>query len=114
LDRGPDWLFVRLQGEQPYDSQGADLAERVWKLLEQEFAHRLVLDLEDVELLRSSLLGELVLLHKRICSQSGVMRICGLSDANYDVLCSSRLNDRFPRYDTRAEAVLGYRPSHPR
>jgi anti-anti-sigma regulatory factor len=114
LDRGPDWLFVRLQAEEPYDSQGTALAERVWQLLEQEFAHRLVVEMDDVELLRSHLIGELVLLHKRVCANHGIMRLSGLSDRNYDVLRSSRLHDRFPRYFTREEAVMAYRPTKPR
>ena len=114
LDRGPGWLFVRLQGSTPFDTQGIDLADKVWQLLEQEFGHRLVLELDDVELLRSHLLGELVRLHKRICARDGVMRLSGLSDSNYEVLCSSRLQHRFPRFQNREEAVMGYRPTKPR
>ena len=114
LERGPDWLFVRLHGSLPFDTQGMDLADRVWKMLEQGLAHRLVLELDEIDLLRSHLIGELVRLHKRVCSRQGVMRVSGLSDSNYDVLKASRLHYRFPRYGTREEAVRGYRPNQPR
>ena len=114
LDRGPGWLFVRLRGEPPYDAQGIGIADRVWKLLEQEFGHRIVLEMDDVELLRSPLIGELVLLHKRVCSRDGLMRLSGLSDSNYEVLRTNRLHHRFPRFRSRSEAVMGYRPSQPR
>ena len=114
LDRGPDWLFVRLHGDTPYETEGTELAERVWCLLEQQLAHRIVIELDEIALLRSHLVGELVRLHKRVYAQEGIMRICGLSDSNYDVLRSSRLHNQFPRYQTREEAVMGARPAQPR
>ena len=58
LDRGPDCLFVRLHGPENGEAEGAELAERLWSLLEREFAHRLVLELDDVPLLRSALIGD--------------------------------------------------------
>ena len=80
IDRGPDWLFVSLRGQAPFDAVGVDLAERVWQLFDQEFVNRLVLEMDRVPMLRSELVGELVRLHSRITSQGGVMRISGLSD----------------------------------
>jgi hypothetical protein len=114
LDRGPGWLFVRLKGDDPSDMQEIDLADRVWKLLEQEFGHRIVVELDDIGLLRSQLIGELVHLHKLVCEHHGVMRVSGLSDRNYEVLRTNRLHHRFPRFQSRTDAVMGYRPSQPR
>jgi hypothetical protein len=114
LDRGPGWLFVHVRRPATNDPAGIDLAERVWKLLEQEFGSRLVLELDEIGLLRSHLVGELVRLHKRITSRDGVMRVCGLSDNNYEVLRTSQLHQRFPRFRNREEAVMGYRPTKPR
>jgi anti-anti-sigma regulatory factor len=114
IDRGPDWLFIRLHGEEPFDCDGVDLAGRLWQVLDQEFTHRLVLELEEVRLLRSHFVGELVRLHKRLQSQGGMLRLSGLSESNYQVLCSSRLADRFPKYQSREDAVMGYRPAKPR
>lgn len=114
IDRGPDWLFICLQGHEPFDAAGIELAARVWQLVDQEFVNRLVLEMDNVPILRSELVGELVRLHARITSNGGIMRISGLSDANFAVLQSSRLEDRFPQYQDRREAVLGYRPNKPR
>ena len=114
LDRGPGWLFVRLRGADLYDAREIDLADRVWGLLEQEFGHRIVLEMDDIDLLRSQLIGELVHLHKLVCSHHGVMRVSGLSDQNYDVLRTNCLHHRFPRFRSRTEAVMGCRPSKPR
>jgi hypothetical protein len=43
-----------------------------------------------------------------------LMRLAGLSAANYSVLVSCRLNERFPYYRTPTDAVMGYRPEQPR
>jgi hypothetical protein len=49
----------------------------------------------------------LVNLHKRIYTHGGLLRIAGLSDDNYRVLVACRLHERFPRYASREEAVMG-------
>jgi len=114
ITRGPDWLFVRLEGNSQFDSTDVDLAARVWNLVDREFANRIVLEMENVPLLSTSLVGELVQLHARITSQGGLMRISGLSEDNFAVLQACRLAERFPHYLDRHEAVLGYRPAKPR
>ena len=82
--------------------------------MQQHFAHRIVLELDDMLLLRSRLVGELVSLHKQVDSNDGLMRICGLSDRNQKVLQSMHLADRFPPYANREAAVMGNRPTQPR
>lgn len=114
IERGPDWLFISLQGVNPFDAAGIDLAAEVWQLFDREFVNRLVLEMDNVHVLRSELVGALVRLHSRITSHGGIMRISGLSDDNFAVLRNSRLHDRFPQYRDRYEAVLGYRPNKPR
>jgi anti-anti-sigma factor len=110
MERGPDWLFIRPLP--PPDKHGVEveLAEAIWERLQQQFCHRLVLEMDQVPLLRSWLIGQLVLLHKRVTAQQGLMRLCGMSDSNQDVLHMVRLDDRFPQYADRGAAVMGYRP----
>ena len=114
LDRGPDWLFVRLRP--PAKGIGAefDLAETIWEKLDQAFCYRLVLEMDDVPRLQSWIVGQLVLLHKRICSHGGMMRLCGVSNGNQQVLRCCQLEDRFPQYANRTAAVMGHRPTQPR
>lgn len=114
LDRGPGWLFVRLHASRPSPCDDLQLASVVCKLADNEFAHRVVLELDEVDMLRSPLVSELVQLHKRIKSRDGLLRICGLSDNNYEVLRTSRLQNFFPRYYDREDAVMGRRPVKPR
>jgi anti-anti-sigma factor len=114
VERGPDWLFVRPR-HSPASALGApSLEEQVWALLERNFTHRLVLELEDVEYLDSHLIGELVRLEQRIVSHDGMMRICGLSSGNQDLLRQCELDGRFPGFRDREEAVMGPRPAQPR
>lgn len=114
LDRGPDWLFIRLRPPRHGDTGEIALAEMIWQKLEQCFCYRVVLELDDVTFLRSWLLGEIVRLHKRVTTQGGMVRLCGVSNANQDVLRICRLADRFPAYRNRTDAVMGYRPPQPR
>ena len=114
VSRGPDWLFVRLAPDAPISSSEALLAENICGLLEQQFLNRLVLELDELDRLQSELIGQLVLLHKRIVSRGGVMRITGLSEPGQQVLRMSRLETRFPCYTDRHAAVMGYRPEQPR
>ncbi|MBP90851.1 MAG: hypothetical protein CMJ64_29765 [Planctomycetaceae bacterium] len=114
VDRGPDWLFIRLHGERPFETEDVELAEPLWQLMQQHFVHRIVLELDEVPVLHSRLIGELVRLHKRVESQSGLLRLCGLSDVNQQVLRTMHIADRFPQYATREAAVMGDRPTQPR
>jgi anti-anti-sigma factor len=110
VTRGPDWLFIKLEGPQNGDAEGVPLAEIIWDTMQQHFARRVVLELSDVHILRSYVIGQLVLLHKRIYTHGGLMRLAGLSDDNYRVLTACRLHDRFPDYATCEDAVMGHRP----
>ena len=114
IDRGPDWLFVRPRPPRQGDTGEIALAEIIWEKLEQSFCHRVVLELDDVTFLRSWMVGELVRLHKRVTTHGGMLRLCGVSAANQDVLRTCRLNDRLPAYRNRTDAVMGYRPPQPR
>ena len=113
VERGPNCLFVRLTGLDDV-AETPDLAERLWSLMDQQFTYRLVLELDEVSLLRSFLIGQLVLLHKRICQHNGMLRLCGLSPRNVEALAIARLASRFPAYRDRNDAVRGAYLPYPR
>ena len=85
VDRGPDWIFVRVHPRDGFDD-APGLAESVWAVLEQHFIYRVVLELDEIALLHSSVIGQLVLLSKRIHSHGGLVRLCGVSETNREVL----------------------------
>jgi anti-anti-sigma factor len=115
VERGPDWLFVRPHRLSRTAQDSPAFAEQVWAILEQNFTHRLVLEIGDFDRLDSHLIGELLWLYERIHSHDGMMRICGLSSSNPDLLHQCRLEERFRLYRDREEAVMGQaRPAQPR
>ncbi len=114
VERGPDWLFVHPERRHPDVMSEPPFAERIWNLMRQHFVHRVVLELDQIERLESHLIGQLVLLHKRVHSQGGILRVCGLSPANQQVLALSRLDDRFANFANREEAMAGYYAILPR
>ncbi|HWB00391.1 MAG TPA: STAS domain-containing protein [Pirellulales bacterium] len=114
VERGPDWLFIKLHCEPENIWDSPPLAAMIGKLLEQHFTYRLVLECDELSVLHSTLIAELIQLHKRIAAHDGVMRLCGLSEDNRAVIERCRLSTRFPNNCDRAEAVLGSRPAKPR
>jgi len=108
VERGPDWLFVRPRRMPAGKAHVATFAEQVWALLEQQFAHRLVLELGEVDRFSSELVGQLIWLHKQIHAHDGLMRVCELTDAHDDVLEACQLGGHFPRYHSREDAVMGH------
>lgn len=107
LDRGPNWLFVKLHGADRSGPAELDLADQLSRMLDQEFTRRLVVEMDDVPAMRSHLLGELVRLRRQLLERGGTMRVCGLSNDNCEVLRRSQLHDLLPLYRNRVEAVMG-------
>lgn len=114
VERGPDWLFIRLHCDPDHMWDTPPLAETLWSLLERHFAHRLVLECDDLSIMPSELLGQLVLLQKKIVTHGGQLRITGLSPAMREALHISRLDQCLQVCSDRAEALMGDRPCKPR
>jgi anti-anti-sigma factor len=107
VQRGPDWLLVRVRGLDVDPDNPPPLADDLWDLAQKHFVYRIVLELDQVELLNSDLVGQLVQLNKKLQEHDGLLRLCGLSPRNRNVLCGCDLEDHFPTYETREQAVLG-------
>ena len=115
IERGPDWIFLRLHAPAKTAGDGANMADVVWHTMQQHSAKRVVLELNELKLLHSRVIGQLVTLHKRICANGGTLRVCGLNDANQAAMHATRLHDLLPCYRDRTEAVTGsQRPPQPR
>jgi len=115
VQRGPDWLLVRVRNLDTTDPDALPLAERIRGLLQQHFIHRLVLELDEAPEFDQSLVEQLLLLHQWIEKHEGMMRVCGLSPENRRILHASRLDQQLPPYEDCQEALLGFphaRKSH--
>lgn len=112
VQRGPDWLFVRVQLDQGAPNE-VDFASAVWNLLQTSMLQRVVIELDELPTLHSKLIGDLVRLHQRVQSTGGLVRLSGMSDRNQQVLELASLDRRFPQYSTRQDAVMGSTLSQP-
>lgn len=104
VERGPDWLFVRLEGGTRGDRR---LAETVWGMLRENLTNRIVIELESVASVDEELLSEISHLGRRIQSDGGLIRICGLSDENLSRLNSSPAAAHVPHFKCRTDAIRG-------
>ncbi|MGD9647110.1 MAG: STAS domain-containing protein [Pirellulales bacterium] len=108
LERGPQCLFVRLHNEGENADAEPPLAQQLWATLDEHMTYRLVLELDQVEVLRSYLIGQLLLLGRRLHARGGTLRLCGLSPHNREALAAVRLEDHLPTYENRYEAIVGF------
>jgi anti-anti-sigma regulatory factor len=114
VDRGPNWLWVKVERPESYSVDTPPLADEVWTQLERHFIYRLVLELEDIEVLDSYLIGQIVMLDRRIRDHDGILRLSGLSSFNREILRTHGLDGRFSIYGNLTEAVMGASPRKPR
>jgi anti-anti-sigma factor len=106
VDRGPDWLFVKLR---PGTQDPGGIADKLWNLADRHFVYRLVLEMDQLDAMPSGLMGQLVTLQKRVLQRRGALRLCGLSDECAEAIQFCRLEKALPNYDCREDAVLGDR-----
>ena len=107
VERGPDWLFVRLEAATPetVPAARADLAESIWAMLQEHRAHRLVLELDGVEAVADRLVDVITKLGGRLREDGGLLRVCGLSQPNASRLRSCRGIEDVPLFDSRSDAI---------
>jgi anti-anti-sigma regulatory factor len=108
LERGPECIFVRLRSDETEAEAEPPLAEQLWSLLEEHLTYRLVLEFDQIELLHSYVIGQLLLLGRRLHIQGGMLRLCGLSAHNQLALAALQLEDHLPTYKNRFDAVVGF------
>jgi anti-anti-sigma regulatory factor len=113
VDQSPEWLFVRVL-HVGIDSVKPQISETLWSLAGEQGINRLVIELGEAAWLTSYLIGQLMVLHKRAHLDGGTVRLCGISERNYQVLEMMQLTERFPNYPTREAAVMGHAPRKPR
>jgi anti-anti-sigma factor len=107
VDRGPNWLFVKLRSKEAARQEVPQIAEKLWSISSRHFIYRLVLELEDLDEIPSGMMGELVLLQKRLAQCGGALRICGLSPECEESLHSCNLDSALPNHPSREAAVMG-------
>ena len=106
VERGPDWLFLRLQEDgEATDGDDCPLAERLWGMIRANRAHRVVLELDRVDAIDDTLIGAIADVETRMRGDGGFVRVCGLSEPNLKRLRSSGRADGLPHFESRTAAV---------
>ena len=78
VDRGPNWLFVKLRPKRRFAADCAQIADELWSIASRHFIYRVVLELEEFDQLPAELIEQLVILQERLMQCGGSLRICGL------------------------------------
>ncbi len=116
VERGPEWLIAHLAARHPLYpcDEELRLAQRLWEICERHFTWRLVIDIQRLPLLTSYLIGQLVLLQKRLRERGGILRLSGLSEEQAASLHLMHLDMQLPCYPSARDAILGIIRSKPK
>lgn len=107
VERGPNWLFIRLVRCPDQPGPVGTLARHIVDVLDQHMVNRVVLELNDAVFPCERLVMELRQLEAWMQARHGVLRICGVPADYVRRLRHAHLTDRFPLYQDREEAVWG-------
>jgi len=110
VDRGPNWLLVKVRRNYDRPLEDEPFAQRLWDLMEEHFVYRLVLELDQLEVLDDFVIRQLGRLDHVARDHGGFVRLCGLSRHNWQRVVRNGLGDVFYPYGNRHEAVFA---SHP-
>ncbi len=104
VERGPDWLFLRLERRDAVASGGA-LAERLLDVIRVNHAHRVVVECDRVDAVDDAILDAIAAVGSRVRDDGGLIRVCGLSANGVRRLQSSEQAGDIPHFESRSAAV---------
>ncbi|MFM1902587.1 MAG: hypothetical protein RLZZ440_487 [Planctomycetota bacterium] len=111
-ERGPDWLFVRLEAAAPTPQASAELTESIWDMIREHHASRVVLEFDGVERLDASLWESISEIGARMRDSGGLVRVCSFSpaDRNGQSAVPTGLTEAGVPCFTSRSAAVGTRP----
>lgn len=96
VDIDGDTAVVRFKPARLTDEDNIErLGHELFGLVDQQQMSRVLLNLDGVEMMTSSVLGKLITLHRRLHRSNGMLVICGAGAHVSDILKTSRLHDYF-------------------
>jgi anti-anti-sigma regulatory factor len=107
VDRGPNWLFVKLKTRNAPAGAIPQIADKLWSISTRHFIYRLVLELDDLDKMPDGLMGQLIQLQSRLAQCDGALRICGLSPECEETLHDCQLDSALQNHASREAAVMG-------
>jgi hypothetical protein len=105
VERGPNWLFVRVE----LNGEPCGVGERLWEIACSQFVYRLVIEFDSsahADAACGSKLGqELGHLSDRLAERGGALRLCGLSPEAAHAVISESGCPRLHNHATTHDAV---------
>ena len=93
-----------LQSEDDAAKAGAEL----FNLVEEQEVTKMVLSFDGVRFVSSSMLAQVIKLHKVLAKAKGKLRLCSLSSTVRDVLHASQLDKMLDVYEDEAAALVKF------
>jgi anti-anti-sigma regulatory factor len=103
VERGPDWLFLRLERGGGQGMQ-RPLADQLMQLIRVNHAHRVVVEFDGVDPLDDALVDAIAVVGSRVRDEGGLIRVCGLSAGGVRRLESSDQAGDIPHFESRSAA----------
>ncbi len=104
VERGPDWLFLRLERGDAVAS-GSALADRLLDVIRVNHAHRVVVECDRVDAVDDAILDAIAAVGSRVRDDGGLIRVCGLSAGGVRRLRSSDQASDIPHFESRSAAI---------
>jgi hypothetical protein len=107
VDRGPNWLFVKLRNKTAPRGTVPHIADKLWAISTRHFIYRLVVEMDELEQLPASWMDELTELQQRLSECGGALRICGMSPECEETASVRPRDSSLTNHPSRVDAVLG-------
>jgi anti-sigma B factor antagonist len=109
VDQVGDVAVVRFANCRTLDESSAQaVGQQLCDLVEKDGHRKVLLDLSDVAFLTSTALGKLVILHKKLGTVGGMLKICSLQGPIESIFQITHLNRLFDIQPDEATALLAF------
>ena len=85
-----------------------ELGQEMFRLVETDGRHRLLLDFSSVDFLSSAALGKLITLDKKMKAHGGVLKLANIRAEIYEVFSITKLNRLFDIRRDEADALAAF------
>lgn len=82
-----------------------DVGDELFKLVQQERRHRLLINLVNIDRLSTAMVGKFVAAHQRAKAESGRLAFCGLDPSLREVFELLHLTDVFQIYENEQQGL---------
>jgi len=104
-----DVTIVRFRDQKILDDLNIqELGRELFRLVEVENRHRLLLNFSAVEFLSSAALNKLISLEKKVRAVQGTLKLCCIQPETYEVFVITKLDGVFDIKETEPDALAAF------